>query len=734
MKQTLYLECYTGISGDMVVAALLDLGADEAVLDKVLASLPLDGFSTRISRVKRAGIDACDFAVLLDEQHENYDHDMEYLYGTQEEHIHPGHTHTGHMHTAHSHGEHGHAQQGHDHVYRGLKDILEIIDHAEMTEGARKKAIRIFHILAQAEAKAHGTDKEHVHFHEVGAVDSIVDIVAAAVCLDNLGIEETILPVLYEGTGFIRCQHGWMAIPVPAVAATAEAYALHLHITQREGELVTPTGAAIAAAIKTTDKLPDTFYIKKTGLGAGKRNYAYPSLLRAMLIETDEEEKARERDNIYKLETNIDDCTGEVLGYVMERLFEAGARDVYYSPIYMKKNRPAYQLSVICTEERVSALEKMIFKETTTIGIRRQKIERAVLKREIQTVQTSLGTAKVKVCGIEDGDRVYPEYESVRALSRQHDKSYQEVYQIIAEEYKEKLYPSGHLAAHDLQAGMLRTIRYDEKCAALFQKMKECTKNGVAVAFSGGVDSSLLLKLACEAADEGQKVYAITVHSRLHPAEDLETAAKVAEEIGAVHKIVFVDELKEADISDNPKERCYLCKKYIFQKMIKTAAELGVNCLVEGTNEDDLHVYRPGIQAIKELGILSPLAECGMTKKEIRELAQTYQISVAKRPSGPCLATRFPYETKLSYERMEQAEQGERFLRSLGFSTVRLRVHGKLARIEVKEAELGEVLKRKKEIIQYLKGLGYVYIAIDLEGFRSGSMDADIEDGEKDET
>ena len=221
------------------------------MLDKVLASLPLDGFSTRISRVKRAGIDACDFAVLLDEQHENYDHDMEYLYGTQEEHIHPGHTHTGHthtghMHTEHSHGEHGHAQQGHDHVHRRLKDILEIIDHAEMTEGARKKAIRIFHILAQAEAKAHGTDKEHVHFHEVGAVDSIVDIIAAAVCLDNLGIEETILPVLYEGTGFIRCQHGWMAIPVPAVAATAEAYALHLHITQREGELVTPTGAAVS--------------------------------------------------------------------------------------------------------------------------------------------------------------------------------------------------------------------------------------------------------------------------------------------------------------------------------------------------------------------------------------------------------------------------------------------------------------------------------------------------------
>lgn len=275
---------------------------------------------------------------------------------------------------------------------------------------------------------------------------------------------------------------------------------------------------------------------------------------------------------------------------------------------------------------------------------------------------------------------------------------------------------------------------YAEKCETLFQKMKEYVKDGVAVAFSGGVDSSLLLKLACEAAaDTGQTVYAVTAHSRLHPAEDLETAAKVAEETGAVHKIVFVDELGEAGILDNPKERCYLCKKYLFQKMIKTAEELGVRQLLEGTNEDDLHVYRPGIRAVKELGVLSPLAECGMTKREIRELAQTYQISVAKRPSGPCLATRFPYGTRLSYERIEQAEQGERFLKSLGFPTVRLRVHGRLARIEVKEAELSEALKKKKEIIQYLKELGYAYITIDLEGFRSGSMDVDMAGGEKDE-
>ena len=415
MNQTLYLECYSGISGDMMTAALLDLGADEKVLSEALESLPVKGVRTEVRRVSKAGLDACDFHVILDHEHENHDHDMEYLHG---------HSHD------HSHGDHGH--HSHDHEHRGLAEILEILCRAQITDGAREKAVRLFEILAEAEAKAHGTSIEKVHFHEVGAVDSIVDITAAAVCLDNLQIDKVIIPVLCEGSGSVRCQHGVIPVPVPAVTAVTSKYSIPLHMTDVQGELVTPTGAAIAAAIRTSARLPERFVIEKTGIGAGKREYERPSLLRAMLIRETEDGSAG--DYIYKLESNIDDCTGEALGYVMERLMKAGARDVHYTPVFMKKNRPAYQLNVICKEEDIEKLEGIIFRETTTIGIRRQKMERSVLKRQVKTVKTSLGEARIKVCFMENGMRAYPEYESVRELCRKNGLSFQETYQRIEEE------------------------------------------------------------------------------------------------------------------------------------------------------------------------------------------------------------------------------------------------------------------------------------------------------------
>ncbi len=410
-RQTLYLECVSGISGDMTVAALLDLGADQRVLERALESLPVDGYETVIRRVKKSGLDMCDFDVVLDHVHENHDHDMEYLHGHAHEHE-GGH-----------HHEHGH----HSHEHRGLPEILEIIGKGDLTARAKETAGRIFRILAEAEAKAHGVSLEQVHFHEVGAVDSIVDIVAAAVCLDNLGITDVIVTRLNEGQGTIRCQHGVLPVPVHAVMNIVAAHKLPLHITETKGELVTPTGAAIVAAIRTSDRLPEVFTIEKIGMGAGKRTYDRPSMLRAMLIREGSEEK----DVIVKLETNIDDCTGESLGYVMERLMEAGARDVHYMPVYMKKNRPAYQLNVICGEEEVEHMEQIIFAETTTIGIRRVLMERTVQRREIRMVDTPLGKAKVKVCQYGGTERFYPEYESVTALCRAHGKNYQEVFQIV---------------------------------------------------------------------------------------------------------------------------------------------------------------------------------------------------------------------------------------------------------------------------------------------------------------
>ncbi|MBD5541781.1 MAG: nickel pincer cofactor biosynthesis protein LarC [Lachnospiraceae bacterium] len=419
MTNTLYLECNTGISGDMSVAALLDLGADEDVLMKVLDSIPAKGFEVKISRVKKAGIDCCDFAVLLDKEHENHDHDMEYLYGKAEN---CGCSHEENHEHSHSHIHH--------HEHKGMKEIREILSVCAMTERARGLALKIFEVLAQAEAKAHGVSPDEVHFHEVGAIDSIVDIVAAAVCLDNLGITKVIIPKLCEGTGSVRCQHGVLPVPVPAVANIIEAHSLPVQFTDRQGELITPTGAAIVAAMEPSDSLPERFTIQKIGMGAGKRAYERPSILRAMLIE----EKTGDRDTIYKLESNIDDCSGEALGYVMEELLKAGARDVHYIPVYMKKNRPAWMLNVICSKEDIEKLESIIFRETTTIGIRRVEMERTVLKREIKKVQTVYGEALVKVCIAEGQTRYYPEYESVVKICREKGLPYPEVYEKIAEQ------------------------------------------------------------------------------------------------------------------------------------------------------------------------------------------------------------------------------------------------------------------------------------------------------------
>lgn len=276
MKKALYFDCASGISGDMSVAALLDLGADKKMLLDTLDSLNLSGYKIEISEVEKSGIAACDFNVLLDKEHENHDHDMEYLHGDNHEHSH-----------AECHHEHEHQHSAHTlhHEHRSLPDILTILENSSMTAGAKAMASKIFEILAEGEARAHRVPKEQVHFHEVGAVDSIVDIAAFAICMDFLGYEEVFLPVLKEGQGTIRCQHGILPIPVPATSNIVCAHKLPLSIAPVQGELVTPTGAAIAAAIATSFTLPETFQINKIGVGAGKRNYEVPGILRVMEIQ-----------------------------------------------------------------------------------------------------------------------------------------------------------------------------------------------------------------------------------------------------------------------------------------------------------------------------------------------------------------------------------------------------------------------------------------------------------------
>lgn len=291
MNELLYLECTAGISGDMAAAALLDAGADEAAVRRALDSLPVEGFSIEISRVTKSGLDVCDFNVVLDDSHENHDHDLAYLHG----HNHandahgPGHSH-GHAHACphpHDHGsDHSHDHgSDHGHAHRGLRDIEEIIRAASMTDGAKELASAMFALVAEAEARAHGIPVDKVHFHEVGAVDSIADIVAIAVAVDSLAPAGVVVTDLPCGYGTVRCQHGLIPVPAPATAFIAQAHGIALTPVAVEGELVTPTGAAVVAALRTQDHLPERFVIKRIGMGAGKRAYDTSGILRAMLIE-----------------------------------------------------------------------------------------------------------------------------------------------------------------------------------------------------------------------------------------------------------------------------------------------------------------------------------------------------------------------------------------------------------------------------------------------------------------
>lgn len=498
MGKTLYLETSSGISGDMFVAAMIDLGANPEALERALNSIPADGFMVEISSVKKSGIACCDFNVILDAAHENHDHDMAYLYGPapvtaaapqEEEHhchgcedeeAHHCHCHEdekvphGHCHEdeevphchchedeeaphcrchedeeahhchchedeeahhCYGHGgeepHHHHDHEHHHHHGRHLAEIMGIIDATDMTDSAKALAGKMFHIVAEAESLAHHMPLEEVHFHEVGAIDSIVDIIAAAVTFDSLGITDVIIPCLTEGRGTVRCQHGVLPVPVPATMNIIEAYDMPLTIMEAKGEYVTPTGAAIAAAICTTHQLPKAFRIVATGLGAGKRAYTErTNILRAYLIEGNAMEEGK--DEIVKLETDIDDSTGEALGYTIDRLMQAGALDVHYSPVYMKKNRPAWELTVICKKSRMEELEDIIFKETTTIGIREfPSVMRSILRRNQKQVETPFGIAEVKEVALPGERRFYPEYESVKAIAEKEHLPFAEVYHLV---------------------------------------------------------------------------------------------------------------------------------------------------------------------------------------------------------------------------------------------------------------------------------------------------------------
>ena len=467
-EKILYLDCASGISGDMTVGALLDLGASREKLVRALDSLGVSGYHLHFGRTKKCGIDAYDFDVHLEEEEHHHDHEhshdehnhshdehnhshdehdhshdeYDHEHHHDHEHTHDHEHHHDHEHThdhEHSH-DHAHTHDHmHPHVHRNIHDIFEIIDRLDASDRVKNLARRMFEIVAGAESKAHGIPVSEVHFHEVGAIDSIVDVISAAFCLEDLGIHRVVVSPLSEGHGFARCQHGLMPVPVPATANIAAAQGLELTLRDVEGEMVTPTGAAIAAAFRTEAALPKKYQIEKIGIGAGNKDFAHANILRAMLltdktVEVETGKDGHDESSMWVMEANLDDCTGEALGYAMEVLLEAGARDVWYTPAYMKKNRPAYVLHVLTTAEKREELEQLVFSCTTTIGVRRYPVERTILPREVKEIQTRYGAAKVKICKRGGVDTCYPEYESVRAICRETGKRFMEVFHGVMED------------------------------------------------------------------------------------------------------------------------------------------------------------------------------------------------------------------------------------------------------------------------------------------------------------
>ncbi len=398
---TLYLECYSGISGDMVAGALIDLGVDKDFLHSQLQTIPLAPFEMETQKVDKQGIAAVSFQIRTSRPAAEYVHE-------------------------HSHG-HSHEHQ-HTHTGRRLGDIEKIIDASKISDKAKKTAKKIFSSLAKGEGFVHQLPPEQVRFQEVGGDDSILDVAAVAVCLDFLQIDRVICSTLYEGSGFTKCHHGLTPVPAPCTLHLVQSASIPVKITENKGEMITPTGAAIAAALTDSFVLPSDFTIDKTGIGAGKKKFAHPNILRAMIISTT---TGGREDEICILKTAVDDSTPEQLAYCHARLMEKGAADAYFTPVYMKKNRPAYELTILCKPELEQTITETVFQETTAIGLRKAFAKRNIMAREITPVQIDGRTVDCKVCTYGRIKKYYVEYESAAKAARMAGESLEETYRKV---------------------------------------------------------------------------------------------------------------------------------------------------------------------------------------------------------------------------------------------------------------------------------------------------------------
>ncbi len=431
-----YLECFSGMSGDMFLGALVDAGVSASVLEETVTALGV-GARLEISRVVRSGISATKVDVYVDGKkdlpREEYWEGQEHI----QSHEHSDHEH---VHFGRSHRHPGETRTGvsapHEHS-RGLTEIREIISGTAISEPAKRTAIAIFEALGRAEAKIHNTSIERVHFHEVGAVDAMVDIVCAAVGSAALGVDEIICSPLNVGGGTVKCQHGTFPVPAPATVELlkdAPVYSSGL-----QAELVTPTGAAIVKTLASRFAAFPEMKIEKSGYGAGSRDFpGHPNVVRLTVGETASAALATKTacETITVLEANLDDLNPQVFGYVMDRLLEEGALDAFGMPVQMKKNRPGTLLTVLCKPEDASTLTHLIFTETTTLGVRRRDEMRQTLARRWESVGTQWGEVRIKIASMNGTVTNFaPEYEDCRRIAAEHHVPLKQVIQEAARAY-----------------------------------------------------------------------------------------------------------------------------------------------------------------------------------------------------------------------------------------------------------------------------------------------------------
>ena len=462
---TLYLEPFSGLSGDMLNALLLDLGADHKHLEESLKTISLDGYHLHVDRIAKSSIWGTDFDVHMEhgekdhgiagdfdhhhhdhEHHHHHDHDHEHEHAHS--HAHEEHTHA-HTHEHDHHHDHEHTHDGHSHKHthshhhhhgevRGLKEIETIILSSGTSDFVKEKSLEVFRDIAQAEANVHQMPVEEIHFHEVGATDSIIDIMSFFILWETLDIDAVYSTAVTEGSGTITVAHGVMPVPVPAVMqlrlGTSIPFSQDFDI---HTELVTPTGLALFKAIRPVFAQPSNLTATKVGYGFGKRDTGKFNALRGTLLEKtthSHQVVTSNNDEIIQIDTTIDDQSGEELGYIMSLLLEEGALDVHYTSVYTKKNRPATHLTLLIQEGDLERFTAILFEQTSTIGFRYQNVQRKVMTRTFETKQTSLGAVKVKKNQYGTVTKSTLEYEDCARIAKETGLSIQAVYQQLTKE------------------------------------------------------------------------------------------------------------------------------------------------------------------------------------------------------------------------------------------------------------------------------------------------------------